>query len=45
MTANAMRGEDLVCRRAGMEGDLAKPVRTDLLARTLDAATSGGGES
>lgn len=36
LTANAMKGDDVQCIRAGMDGYLSKPVSFDVLARTLE---------
>jgi two-component system, sensor histidine kinase len=44
MTANAMKEDGEICRQAGMDSYIAKPVREkDLFAVILQVATAGGG--
>jgi len=37
-TANAMKGDDLLCREAGMDDYIAKPINASALAAVLDRA-------
>jgi CheY-like chemotaxis protein len=37
LTANAMKGDDLICLEAGMDAYLTKPIDLDRLAAMLDA--------
>jgi two-component system, sensor histidine kinase and response regulator len=37
LTANAMKGDDVICIQAGMDGYLTKPIDIDRLAAMLDA--------
>ncbi len=40
LTANAMKGDDLVCLEAGMDAYLTKPIDLDRLTAMLDALTA-----
>jgi signal transduction histidine kinase/DNA-binding response OmpR family regulator len=40
MTAEAMQGDEERCRRAGMDGYLAKPIKSSLLFAAIDQACS-----
>ena len=40
MTAEAMKGDEERCRRAGMDGYLAKPIKSSLLLAAIDEACS-----
>jgi CheY-like chemotaxis protein len=36
MTAHAMKGDEVQCLRAGMDGYITKPIRTEDLFKTID---------
>jgi len=40
MTAEAMKGDEERCRRAGMDGYLAKPIKSSLLLAAIDEVCS-----
>jgi signal transduction histidine kinase/ligand-binding sensor domain-containing protein/DNA-binding response OmpR family regulator len=41
MTAHAMKGDEERCLAAGMDGYVAKPIKSEQLVRAIDAACSG----
>ena len=40
LTANAMKGDDLICFEAGMDAYLTKPINLQQLAATLELLTT-----
>jgi CheY-like chemotaxis protein len=45
MTANAMKGDDLVCLEAGMDGYIAKPISLMMLKKTIEQVLVDSGET